>query len=699
MTTPTRGKVYIFIMDEKTAKREITRLRKEIRRHSKLYHELDAPEISDFDYDMLFRKLQELEAEFPQLDSPSSPTHKVGGKASERLKKVTHTVKMDSLSDVFSFEELRAFLEKTRQQLATSGEEILFTVEPKIDGLSVSLTYENGELVLGATRGDGIVGEDVTANIKTIASIPQRLPAPLSLTVRGEVYMPKDVFEKLNEEKEAAGEKLWANPRNAAAGSLRQLDPEETAKRKLDIFVFNFQSGSLYEDGHAPQSHRETIERIRALGFHTIDLLCTTAKDAEILSAIEDLGNCRDTLPCGIDGAVIKVDALHQRTLLGETSSVPKWAAAYKYPPEEKATKLLDIVVQVGRTGVLTPNAVLEPVQLAGTTVSRATLHNIDIIRKRDIRIGDTVVVRKAGDIIPEIIGSIADRRDGSEQIFQFPEVCPSCGEKIVYDGQAEDENGEIVEKEAGAARCINADCPAQLERRLIHFASKGAMGIDGMGPQIVRLLIENKLIHSAADIYNLTPQQLAALPRMGQQSAANLIAAIEKSKTAGPARLLFGLGIHHIGIAASEAILHTFGSIDALFTADIAALCEIEDVGEIMAQSVVDFFSLPETKLLIQRLSNAGVVTQSEEPAPVSDSLAGLTFVLTGTLPTMSRNEAGEKLKRLGAKVAGSVSSKTSYVVAGEAAGSKLERARQLGIPVINEEQLQQLLLGEPII
>ncbi len=678
-------------MDEKTAKREIARLRKEIRHHSKLYYELDASEISDFDYDKLFRRLGELEAEFPQFDSPSSPTHKVGGRASERLKKVTHLVKMDSLADVFSFEELTAFLDKSRQQLAEVDEEIFYTVEPKIDGLSVSLTYEKGELILGATRGDGIIGEDVTSNIRTIASIPQHLAEPLSLTVRGEVYMPRDVFSKLNEEKEAAGEKMLANPRNAAAGSLRQLDPEETAKRKLDIFVFNFQSGSLYGDGHAPKSHRETIERMRTLGFHTVEILCTTTKDTEILAAIEKLGNSRASLPCGIDGAVIKIDALSQRELLGETSSTPKWAAAYKYPPEEKETKLLDIAVQVGRTGVLTPNAVLEPVQLAGTTVSRATLHNIDIIRQRDIRIGDTVIVRKAGDIIPEIAGSIASKRDGSEQIFQIPSYCPSCGESIVFDKEDD-------EAEAGAARCINADCPAQLERRLIHFASKGAMGIDGMGPQIVRLLIENDLIQSAADIYKLTPGPLAALPRMGPQSAANLMAAIEKSKTAGPARLLFGLGIHHIGTAASESIIKQFGSIHALFEADVPTLCQVEDIGEIMAQSVIDFFSLPETKLLIQRLSDAGVVMEADTDVSDSNSLHGLTFVLTGSLSTLSRAEAGEKLKQLGAKVAGSVSSKTSYVVAGNAAGSKLDRARQLNIPIIDERQLFKLLQGETL-
>ena len=670
-------------MDITAAKQEIARLREEIQRHARLYYENDAPEISDYEYDMLFRRLQKLEAEYPELDSPASPTHRVGGKASDKLNKVTHPVKMDSLADVFSYEELSAFLERTRQQLP-DGETAMFSVEPKIDGLSVSLTYENGKLVLGATRGDGVTGEDVTQNIRTIPSIPHTLPEPLDLTVRGEVYMPVAAFTRLNAEKEAAGEKLWANPRNAAAGSLRRIHGGEEAAKALDIFVFNYQTGSLYSDGHAPATHSETIARLRELGFPTLDILTVTDADEAIISATRDLGSRRNDLPCGIDGAVVKIDALRQRTLLGETTSVPKWAAAYKYPPEEKETKLLDIAIQVGRTGVLTPNAVLSPVHLAGTTVSRATLHNIDIIRARDIRIGDTVLVRKAGDIIPEVVGSVAARRDGTEREFHFPTHCPACGEAVVYD--TEDDS------ETGAVRCINADCPAQLERRLIHFASKGAMSIDGMGPQVVRLLIANDLIHSAADIYDLRAEDLAALPRMGETSAANLISAIETSKRAGAARLLFALGIHHIGSTAAENILRRMRSMEALFSASVEDLCAIEDVGEIMARSVVEFFALPETRQLIDRLTAAGVMMEDTTPAP-TQSLAGLTFVLTGTLPTLGRAEATEMLKRAGAKVTGSVSAKTSYVVAGEAAGSKLDKANTLGIPVIDEDGLREML------
>ena len=673
-------------MDIATAKQEIARLREEIRHHARLYYENDAPEISDYEYDMLFRRLQELEAQFPALDSPASPTHRVGGRASDKLAKVTHPVKMDSLADVFSFEELAAFLLRTRQQLP-EGETAIFSVEPKIDGLSVSLTYENGELVLGATRGDGVTGEDVTANIRTIPSIPHTLPEPLNLTVRGEVYMPVEAFTRLNAEKEAAGEKLWANPRNAAAGSLRRIHGGEDAARALDIFVFNYQTGDLYADGHAPATHSETIHRLRSLGFSTIDILTVTDDDAAIISAIKELGARRNELPCGIDGAVVKIDALRQRVLLGETTSVPKWAAAYKYPPEEKETKLLDIAIQMGRTGVLTPNAVLAPVHLAGTTVSRATLHNIDVIRAKDIRIGDTVLVRKAGDIIPEVVGSIAAKRDGTEREFHFPTHCPACGEAVIYD--TEDDS------ETGAVRCINADCPAQLERRLIHFASKGAMSIDGMGPQMVRLLIANEMLHSAADIYDLRAEALAGLPRMGKTSAANLSSAIEASKAAGPARLLFALGIHHIGSTAAENILREMCSIEALFSASVEDLCAIEDVGEIMARSVVEFFALPETRQLIDRLAAAGVVMEetASAPAAAQATLAGMTFVLTGTLPTLSRTEATDLLKRAGAKVTGSVSAKTSYVVAGEAAGSKLDKANALGIPVIDEDALRAIL------
>lgn len=674
------------------AKRKIEELRRELRYHSRLYYEKDEPEISDFEYDMMFRTLTQLEAEFPQFDQADSPTHRVGGKADEKFKKVRHPVKMGSLTDVFSFEELSAYIEKTAAALKESGvsEDAVFTVEPKIDGLSVGLTYENGRLVLGATRGNGVEGEDVTANIMTIKSIPHTLPEPLNICVRGEVYMPRAEFARLNSEKADAGEKLWANPRNAAAGSLRRLNPRETGERGLDIFVFNYQTGSLYADGHEPSTHRETIERLRALGFHTIDMEAVSGDKDEIISAVKALGEKRDALPNDIDGAVIKINSLSQRVILGENSSTPKWAVAYKFPPEEKRTKLLDITVQVGRTGVLTPTAELAPVRLAGTGVSRATLHNIDIIRARDIRIGDTVVVRKAGDIIPEVVGSVASLRTGDEKIFSFPEFCPSCGEKLVFDSW---EEGETDGSEEGAVRCINAACPAQLERRLVHFASKGAMGIDGMGPKVVKLLLENALVKSVADIYTLKIEDIAALPRMGRLSAENLSAAIEKSKSAGGEKLLFALGIRHIGETASADICRKFGGIYPLFGATEEQLCSVPDVGGIMAKSVVDFFALPETRELLDRLRASGVVTEAAQKAPSDTSLEGMTFVLTGTLTTLTRSQASEKLRQKGAKVAGSVSKNTSYVVAGEAAGSKLDRANQLGIPVLTEEQLYEML------
>lgn len=679
-------------LQPRDAKRKIEELRRELRYHSRLYYEKDEPEISDFEYDMMFRTLTELEAQFPQFDEPDSPTHRVGGKADEKFKKVRHPVKMGSLTDVFSYEELSAYIEKTAAALAESGvsDDAVFTVEPKIDGLSVGLTYENGRLVLGATRGNGVEGEDVTRNILTIKSIPHNLPEPLNLCVRGEVYMPRSEFARLNEQKAQLGEKLWANPRNAAAGSLRRLDPRETEERGLDIFVFNYQTGSLYADGHEPKTHRETIERLRELGFHTIDMETVTANRDEIISAVKSLGEKRDSLPNDIDGAVIKINSLSHRVILGENSSTPKWAVAYKFPPEEKKTKLLDITVQVGRTGVLTPTAELSPVRLAGTGVSRATLHNIDIIRQRDIRIGDTVIVRKAGDIIPEVVGRVAAERTGDEKIFSFPEFCPSCGEKLVYDSWDE---GETDGSEEGAVRCINAACPAQLERRLVHFASKAAMGIDGMGPKVVKLLLENSLVKSVADIYTLKTDDIASLPRMGRLSAENLSAAIEKSKTAGGEKLLFALGIRHIGETASADICRRFGGIYPLFDATPAELCSVPDVGEIMARSVADFFALPETRVLLDRLRDSGVVTEASSPEISDASLSGLTFVLTGTLVTLTRSEATEKLRQKGAKVAGSVSKNTSYVVAGEAAGSKLDRANQLGIPVISEDQLYEML------
>lgn len=672
-------------------KKRIEELRRLLRYHSKLYYEKDEPEISDYEYDMMFRELTELEAAHPELDSAASPTHRVGGSADDRFAKVRHPVKMGSLTDVFSFDELRAFVDKAKQQLADMGEtEVLFSVEPKIDGLSVELTYENGSFVLGATRGDGVVGEDVTANLYEIKSIPHKLPEPLSLTVRGEVYMPRDMFEKLNAAKEEAGEKLWANPRNAAAGSLRRLDPSETGERGLSIFVFNFQTGELYADGRAPETHSETVDRLKELGFTVIDMLRVTGDTDEIIKAIKELGERRDSLPNDIDGVVIKANSLRQRGLLGENTSTPKWAVAYKFPPEEKRTKLIDIALQVGRTGVVTPNAVLEPIRLAGTSVSRATLHNIDIIREKDIRIGDTVIVRKAGDIIPEIVGSVPECRTGEEKPFRFPECCPSCGEKLVFDSD-DGEDGAETDGE-GAVRCINPSCPAQLERRLIHFASKGAMGIDGMGPAVVKLLKDESLVSSPADIYRLRAENIEKLPRMGTLSAQKLMASIEASKSAGASRLLFALGVRHIGEAASEDICRRFGGIYPLFDADEDEIAKINDIGAVTAHSLKEFFALPETRELVDSLAESGVKTEYSGTV-AGNSLEGLTFVLTGTLPTLSRSEASAKLKALGAKVAGSVSSKTSYVVAGEAAGSKLDRANQLGITVIDENGLFELL------
>ncbi|MBQ4067099.1 MAG: NAD-dependent DNA ligase LigA [Clostridia bacterium] len=676
-------------MNRADAEKRIAELRKAIAYHSKLYYDNDEPEISDYDYDMLYKELNELEAQYPDLDTKLSPTHRVGGTASDKFKKVRHPVKMGSLTDVFSFEEISAFVEKTKSALAEMGEErVEFTVEPKIDGLSVGLTYENGAFTLGATRGGGEEGEDVTANLLTVRSIPKSIPSPLSITVRGEVYMPKAEFERLNREKEEAGEKLWANPRNAAAGSLRQLDSSVTAKRGLDIFVFNHQVGDLWEDGRAPKTHSETIMRMKELGFSVIDLLAVTESEEEILRAVKALGEARASLPNDIDGAVIKINSLRQRELLGETTNTPKWAIAYKYPPEEKETKLMDITVQVGRTGVLTPTAELSPVRLAGTSVARATLHNIDIIRERDIRIGDTVVVRKAGDIIPEVVRSVSEKRNGTEIPFRFPDTCPSCGGRLVYDS-AEDGDGLC---EAGAIRCINAACPAQLERRITHFASKPAMGIDGMGPRTVKLLLDAGLIADVADIYTLKKEDIAGLSGMGDLSADNLLEAIERSKERGGAKLLFALGVRHIGEAASESIAGVFGGIYPLFDATEEDLLRVEDVGEVMAKTLCEFFALPETRALVDRLSASGVKTD-EAVREIETDLQGQTFVLTGALSTLTRSEATELLKAKGAKVSGSVSKKTSFVVAGEAAGSKLDRANELGIPVLTEEDLCKIL------
>ncbi|MBO5938639.1 MAG: NAD-dependent DNA ligase LigA [Clostridia bacterium] len=661
-------------MENKTRDR-IDFLRNTLRYHAERYYVYDSPEISDYEYDMLYAELLRLEAEDPDYFDPASPSQRVGGKPLDKFEKVVHSVRMDSLSDVFSFSEVQDFCARMAEEIASPS----YSVEPKIDGLSVSLVYEDGLFVRGATRGDGTVGEDVTQNLKTIPSIPLRLPEPLSLTVRGEVFMPRAVFEKINARREEEGKALMANPRNAAAGSLRQLDSKITAERGLDIFVFNFQEGSLYRDGHAPVSHTETLERLSSLGFKVLPMRTVAKNASEVISHIEKIGEARDRLAYDIDGVVLKLDLLEDRRRVGEGTNTPRWAAAYKFPPEEKATKLLDITIAVGRTGVLTPTAQLAPVRLAGTTVSRATLHNLDFIRARDIMLGDEIIVRKAGDIIPEVVSSLPEKRDGSERVFEMPTVCPSCGEPVYRD---EDE---------AALRCTNSACPAQLSRSIEHFASKGAMNIDGMGPQVVELLLANSLISDASDLYSLRPEQIEGLDRMGEKSAKKLIDAIEASKSRGLERLVYALGIRNIGEVAATALAARYGTLDALMNATAEELCAMDDVGPITAACVVEFFSHEKNRALCARLCAAGVLTVSTAE-PVGDRFSGLTFVLTGTLPTMSRDEAAEMIKKRGGKVSSSVSKKTSYVVAGEAAGSKLTKARDLGVTVISEEELLRM-------
>lgn len=665
------------MQDKITIKNRIDELRATLTYHAKLYYVYDAPEISDFEYDRLYAELISLENEYPEFDSPDSPTKRVGGTPLDKFEKVVHTRRMDSLSDVFSYGELLDFVNKVRAEIP----DVTFSVEPKIDGLSVSLIYEGGVLKVGATRGDGNVGEDVTQNIKTIFSIPVSLPEPLDINVRGEVYMPREVFNRINAKREAEGKTLMANPRNAAAGSLRQLDPQVAASRGLDIFVFNFQDGALYSDNRTPLSHTETLNRIEALGFPTVQMRCVAHTGDEIIAQIEKINSLRDSLPYDIDGVVVKVDKLSDREILGEGTNTPKWAVAYKFPPEEKETKLLDITIAVGRTGVLTPTAILSPVRLAGTTVSRATLHNLEFIRERDIMLGDTVIVRKAGDIIPEVVGAVAKKRDGSEIHFNMPTHCPSCGEPVFYDPD-----------EAAAVRCTNSACPAQLSRGIEHFASKGAMDIDGLGPQIVEALISADLIKNPADLYYLTAKEIAELERMGEKSANNLINSIERSKSAGLERLICALGIRNIGEVAAASLAQRFRTLDACMKATLDELIAIEDFGEISAQCVLNFFTHPANIELCERLKAAGVLCESTA-APTSDKFAGLTFVLTGTLPTMSRDEASAKIKALGGKCAGSVSKKTSYVVAGDAAGSKLTKAQELGVTVIDEAELMRMI------
>ena len=666
-------------MTREEAKEKILSLRESLAYHSRRYYEEDAPEISDYEYDAMYRELQDLEAAYPELDDPTSPTKRVGGAALAKFEKFTHSVPLGSLQDVFSYEELTEFLEKAGKEAPSA----FYSIEPKIDGLSVALTYENGVFVRGATRGDGITGEDVTENLRTVRTIPLRLTEPLPyLCVRGEVYMPREVFRTLNEDREAEGLPRFANPRNAAAGSLRQLDPKIAASRRLAIFVFNLQEGALYADGRAVTSHTEALSRLSELGFCVLPERARLNNAEDIIAHVQTLGEKRASLPFDIDGAVIKADDFAVRRALGELTNTPKWAVAYKYPPERQETTLEDVTIQVGRTGVLTPTAELTPVYLSGSTVSRATLHNLDFIIKKDIRIGDRVILQKAGDIIPEIVCSLPEKRTGSERAFLMPTVCPSCGQPVVRDDEGE----------GAAVRCVYPACPAQRARGVIHFASKGAMNVDGLGTQLIGALLEAELIRDAADLYFLRAEDVAALERMGEKSAENLMAAIEASKSAGLERLVYALGIRQVGEAAAEAVAKKFRTLDACFAASFEEFAAINDIGEITAGNLTEYFAAPGARAFCDRLIAAGVKTEAVKEAS-SDRFAGMTFVLTGTLPHLTRDEAGEKIKAMGGKVSGSVSKKTTYVVAGEAAGSKLTKANELSIPVIDEEELLRMI------
>ena len=646
-------------MELEQAKARVAALRQVIERNNRLYYEQDAPELEDYEYDALTRELKALEAEFPQLVTPDSPTQKVGGAPSGRFAKVTHQVKMESLQDAFSFDELREFDRRVRGE----GLEPLYVVEVKIDGLSVSLEYENGRFV---------VGEDVTANLATIADIPKQLEnAPEYLEVRGEVYMPHAAFEKLVEEQELSDKQPFKNPRNAAAGSLRQKDSSITASRGLSIFVFNIQQ---MRGGPAITSHRQSLDYVKSLGFPVSPRYNSFTDIEDAIGEIEAIGRSRGELSFDMDGAVIKVDDFSQRERLGSTNKFPRWAIAFKYPPEEKPTTLLHVDVTVGRTGVLTPTAVFEPVQLAGTTVSRAILHNQDFIDQLGVCIGDTILVRKAGDIIPEVVAVTAHAQEGAAP-FRLPDTCPSCGAKAVH-----------LEGEA-ALRCINPECPAQTLRNLIHFASRAAMDIDGLGKAVAAQLVEKGYVRCAADLYDLSAEQLLTLDKFKQKSADNLLRAIEASKENNLDKLLFGLGIRNIGDKAAALLAEHFGSMEAVQAADAEAISAIDGFGGVMAQSVVEFFAREGTADLVDRLRRAG-----EEK---TDKLAGKTVVVTGTLETMSRAEAEALIVKNGGKASGSVSKKTAYVVAGEAAGSKLTKAQQLGVPVLTEQEFLQMLQG----
>ncbi len=653
------------------AAERVKELRETIERHNHSYYVLDNPTISDYDYDRLLHELIDLETEFPALAAENSPTRRVGGAALNTFAPVRHEVQMGSLQDVFDVEELRAFDTRVRETVACP----VYTVEPKIDGLSVSLEYRNGQFVRGSTRGDGITGEDVSENLKTVRSIPMSLREPLPfLEVRGEVYMPRASFDRVVARQLEHEEEPFKNPRNAAAGSLRQKDSRVTAQRGLDIFVFNIQQ----VEGKNLSAHRESLDFLQEQGFKVIPTCKRFSEIESAIAEVERIGEARYQFPFDIDGAVIKVDSFADRELLGATSKFPRWAVAFKYPPEEKETTLRDILIQVGRTGALTPTAVFEPITLAGTTVSRAVLHNQDFINEKGVAVGDRIIVRKAGDIIPEVV-AVAHHQEGAPP-YQIPSTCPSCG------SIAEREEGEAV------LRCVNMACPAQVARNLVHFASRDAMDVDGLGPAIVHQLLDAGLVQSFADLYTLEEGQLAKLERMGKRSAKNLVNALEASKSRDLSRLLFALGIRGIGQRSAQLLAQRFGEMDGVMSATAEEIAGIEGYGEIMAQSVVDFFALEQNRRLIERLKELGLNMRCDT-VPAAGTLSGKTFVLTGTLPTLSRSEAKAMIEAVGGKVSGSVSKKTGYVVAGEEAGSKLTKANELGIPVIGEDELRAMI------
>lgn len=665
-------------MKNKQAQERIFELRRLTEHYAETYYDLDKPEISDFEYDMLMLELRNLEKEFPEYVSKDSLTQKVGGHVKEGFQKVQHEVPLQSLQDVFEFADIYEFEKRVIKE--ANEHEIKnprYVVETKIDGLSAALEYVDGKLVRGATRGNGLVGEDITENLKTIKTIPKVLKENITITVRGEVFISKNDFDKMNQEREKNEEELFANARNAAAGSLRQLNSKITASRPLDIYIFNVQKIENKEFN----SHFEELEYLDKLGFNVNPVRIPCDNMEEVLNAINKIAEEREELTFGIDGAVVKVDDLNLRKIMGTTSKVPKWAVAYKYPPEKKETKLLDIICQVGRTGVITPMAILNPVVVAGSKISKTTLHNEDFIKEKELMIGDTVVIQKAGDVIPELVEVIKEKRTGEEILFEMPKFCPVCGAKAVR------EEGE------SAIRCTGIECEAKLYRNLVHFVSREAMNIDGLGEQLIAILLDKGMIKNIADIYDLQFEDLASLKKSGTKFAGNLINSINTSKENDLHRLITSFGIRHVGVKAAKDLARVYKDLDVLSKASIEELSYIDDIGQVVAKSIYEFFNQEQTKDLIERLKEAGVNTKEIQKTGTDDRFSGMTFVLTGSLEKFSREDASNLIEKFGGKTSGSVSKKTTYVLAGEDAGSKLKKAQDLNVKIISEEEFENMI------